>query len=225
MGRMGNVLRPWCAPMLAQGGMAHKSASDGRVTPVPRGSAAGSPGTAVGVESRPRRVHTTGCGSGATKPDVVTGHCHVPACRGRDMATADQVQYRRRRHVGDLTGAGGDSVTVLPLVAAIDLLTPASVPHVLAGNHAFGARTAAANVVARALYGGLAIGAGLLFGRPDGTARRPPRRRGGLARPRRADGDRPAPVRRRRRRTRGRRQRRRGRPRRCRLVAAPDAGL
>lgn len=51
-------------------------------------------------------------------------------------------------------------MTVLPLVAAVGLLTPASVPHVLAGNHAFGARTAAANVVAAALYGASRSGPG-----------------------------------------------------------------
>jgi hypothetical protein len=49
------------------------------------------------------------------------------------MATADHGRYRRRRHVGDLTGAVGDSVTLLPLVTAVGLLTSASVPHVLAG--------------------------------------------------------------------------------------------
>lgn len=34
---------------------------------------------------------------------------------------------------GEITGAIGDSVTVLPLVVAIGLLTPASLPHLLAG--------------------------------------------------------------------------------------------
>ena len=35
--------------------------------------------------------------------------------------------------VGEVTGAIGDSVTVLPLVVALGVLTPASIPHLLAG--------------------------------------------------------------------------------------------
>jgi hypothetical protein len=35
--------------------------------------------------------------------------------------------------VGELTGAIGDSITVLPLVVALGLLTPASLPHLLVG--------------------------------------------------------------------------------------------
>jgi len=35
--------------------------------------------------------------------------------------------------IGEVTGAIGDSITVLPLVVAIGLLTPASLPHLLAG--------------------------------------------------------------------------------------------
>ncbi len=38
---------------------------------------------------------------------------------------------------GELTGAIGDSITVLPLVVALGLLTPASLPHVLVGFAAF----------------------------------------------------------------------------------------
>ena len=49
------------------------------------------------------------------------------------MATARPVRARRHVRVGDLTGAVGDAVTVLPLVAAVGLLTPASLSHVLAG--------------------------------------------------------------------------------------------
>lgn len=53
------------------------------------------------------------------------------------MATAVPGTSRFRLQVGDLTGAVGDSVTVLPLVAAVGVLTPASLPHVLAGFAAF----------------------------------------------------------------------------------------
>jgi len=49
------------------------------------------------------------------------------------MATASPVRDRYHADLGDLTGAVGDAVTVLPLVAAVGLLTPASLPHVLAG--------------------------------------------------------------------------------------------
>ena len=36
-------------------------------------------------------------------------------------------------HAGEVTGAIGDSITVLPLVVALGLLTPASLPHLLVG--------------------------------------------------------------------------------------------
>ena len=56
-----------------------------------------------------------------------------PGPRVTGMATARHVRSRRHVRVGDLTGAVGDAVTVLPLVAAVGLLTPASLSHVLAG--------------------------------------------------------------------------------------------
>ncbi len=49
------------------------------------------------------------------------------------MATVSSVRGHAPVCAGDLTGAVGDSVTVLPLVAAVGVLTPASLPHVLAG--------------------------------------------------------------------------------------------
>jgi hypothetical protein len=49
------------------------------------------------------------------------------------MATVSTGRDHRRVAAGDVTGAVGDAVTVLPLVAAVGLLTPASLPHVLAG--------------------------------------------------------------------------------------------
>ena len=55
---------------------------------------------------------------------------------------------RRRFEVapGEFTGAIGDSITVLPLVAAVGALTPASLPHVLTGFAVF-------QVVWGAVYG------------------------------------------------------------------------
>jgi len=38
-----------------------------------------------------------------------------------------------RFDVGELTGAIGDSITVLPIVVALALLTPLSLPHALVG--------------------------------------------------------------------------------------------
>lgn len=49
------------------------------------------------------------------------------------MATVVPERYRYRPHIGDLTGAVGDSITVLPLVVAVGALTPASLPRMLAG--------------------------------------------------------------------------------------------
>jgi hypothetical protein len=49
------------------------------------------------------------------------------------VSTAERVEQWLPVAVGDLTGALGDSVTVLPLVVALGALTPASLPHVLVG--------------------------------------------------------------------------------------------
>ena len=49
------------------------------------------------------------------------------------MATVSSERRRFEAASGELTGAIGDSITVLPLVAALGALTPASLPHVLAG--------------------------------------------------------------------------------------------
>ncbi|MFB6083594.1 MAG: putative sulfate/molybdate transporter [Halorientalis sp.] len=49
------------------------------------------------------------------------------------VSTVERVGERLPVAVGDLTGALGDSVTVLPLVVALGALTPASLPHVLVG--------------------------------------------------------------------------------------------
>lgn len=49
------------------------------------------------------------------------------------MATVETVGRGFAVDVGEATGALGDSVTVLPLVVALGLLTPASLPHVLLG--------------------------------------------------------------------------------------------
>jgi hypothetical protein len=49
------------------------------------------------------------------------------------MATILPERTRFEATLGEVTGAIGDSVTVLPLVAALGALTPASLPHVLAG--------------------------------------------------------------------------------------------
>ena len=48
------------------------------------------------------------------------------------MATVEAVEGFAL-DAGEVTGAFGDSITVLPLVVALGLLTPASLPHVLAG--------------------------------------------------------------------------------------------
>jgi hypothetical protein len=48
-----------------------------------------------------------------------------------DQTTADRGAWSVRFGSGELTGALGDSVTVLPLVVAVCALTPASLPHVL----------------------------------------------------------------------------------------------
>ena len=47
----------------------------------------------------------------------------------REIPTAERFDV----HLGAVTGAIGDSVTVLPLVVALGLLTPASLPHLLVG--------------------------------------------------------------------------------------------
>ncbi|WP_254839986.1 putative sulfate/molybdate transporter [Natronomonas marina] len=62
------------------------------------------------------------------------------------MATALPERRRFGMSAGELTGAIGDSVTVLPLVAALGVLTPASLPQVLAGFAVF-------QVVWGAVYG------------------------------------------------------------------------
>lgn len=49
------------------------------------------------------------------------------------MVAAETVERTLVLDVGELTGAIGDSITVLPLVVALGLLTPASLPHLLAG--------------------------------------------------------------------------------------------
>ena len=49
------------------------------------------------------------------------------------VSTAERVRERLPFAVGELTGALGDSVTVLPLVVALGALTPASLAHVLVG--------------------------------------------------------------------------------------------
>lgn len=49
------------------------------------------------------------------------------------MATVTGVERGFATSVGEVTGAIGDSITVLPLVVALALLTPASLPHLLAG--------------------------------------------------------------------------------------------
>jgi hypothetical protein len=76
---------------------------------------------------------------------------------------------RFRLAIGDVTGAIGDSVTVLPLVVALGILTPASLPHLLFGFGIF-------QVVWGAVYGvplsvepmkalaGLAIAGGITYG-------------------------------------------------------------
>jgi hypothetical protein len=53
------------------------------------------------------------------------------------MATVAAVRRGFAVDAGEVTGAIGDSITVLPLVVALGLLTPASLPHVLAGFAAF----------------------------------------------------------------------------------------
>ena len=95
------------------------------------------------------------------------------------MATARHVRSWRHVRVGDLTGAVGDAVTVLPLVAAVGLLTPASLSHVLAGfavfqfvwGIAYGVplsvepmKALAGLVVAGAITYGELVAAGLLAG-------------------------------------------------------------
>ncbi|QLD90613.1 sulfate transporter [Natronomonas salina] len=49
------------------------------------------------------------------------------------MATVEAVGRGFALDAGEVTGAIGDSITVLPLVVALGLLTPASLPHVLLG--------------------------------------------------------------------------------------------
>ncbi|RXK50077.1 putative sulfate/molybdate transporter [Halorientalis pallida] len=49
------------------------------------------------------------------------------------VSTVERVEQWLPVTVGDLTGALGDSVTVLPLVVALGALTPASLAHVLVG--------------------------------------------------------------------------------------------
>jgi hypothetical protein len=49
------------------------------------------------------------------------------------MATSAVTGSRFAVDAGEVTGAIGDSVTVLPLVVALGVLTPASLPHVLVG--------------------------------------------------------------------------------------------
>ena len=49
------------------------------------------------------------------------------------VSTVERVEQWLPVSVGDLTGALGDSVTVLPLVVALGALTPASLAHVLVG--------------------------------------------------------------------------------------------
>ncbi|MFT4884485.1 MAG: hypothetical protein ACI8U4_002001 [Natronomonas sp.] len=49
------------------------------------------------------------------------------------MATVAAIEREFSASVGEVTGAIGDSITVLPLVVALGLLTPASLPHLLAG--------------------------------------------------------------------------------------------
>ncbi|MEF8807044.1 putative sulfate/molybdate transporter [Natronomonas sp.] len=49
------------------------------------------------------------------------------------MATAAAIERKFSTSVGEVTGAIGDSITVLPLVVALGVLTPASLPHLLAG--------------------------------------------------------------------------------------------
>ena len=53
------------------------------------------------------------------------------------METVEAVGRGFTVDAGEVTGAIGDSVTVLPLVVALGLLTPASLPHVLLGFAAF----------------------------------------------------------------------------------------
>ena len=62
------------------------------------------------------------------------------------MTTALPERRRFEAATGEFTGAIGDSITVLPLVAAVGALTPASLPHVLAGFAVF-------QVVWGAVYG------------------------------------------------------------------------
>ncbi|MFQ3320166.1 MAG: hypothetical protein ACI8UR_001083 [Natronomonas sp.] len=49
------------------------------------------------------------------------------------MATATAARRTFAVDAGEVTGAIGDSITVLPLVVALGLLTPASIPHLLGG--------------------------------------------------------------------------------------------
>jgi hypothetical protein len=49
------------------------------------------------------------------------------------VATVEPLERGFALDAGEVTGALGDSITVLPLVVALGLLTPASLPHVLAG--------------------------------------------------------------------------------------------
>ena len=53
------------------------------------------------------------------------------------MATASAERRGFGLGVGEFTGAIGDSITVLPLVVALGLLTPASLPKAFAGFAAF----------------------------------------------------------------------------------------
>jgi hypothetical protein len=49
------------------------------------------------------------------------------------MATVAAIERGFSTSVGEVTGAIGDSITVLPLVVALGILTPASLPHLLVG--------------------------------------------------------------------------------------------
>ena len=70
---------------------------------------------------------------------------------------------------GEVTGAIGDSITVLPLVVALGLLTPASLPHVLVGFAVFQAVWGAAygvplSVEPMKALAGLAIAGSITYG-------------------------------------------------------------
>jgi len=90
-----------------------------------------------------------------------------------------EVRGRIEPGIGEATGAIGDSITVLPLVVALGLLTPASLPHLLAGFAVFQAvwgvaygvplsvepmKALAGLAVAGSLSHGELVAAGLLAG-------------------------------------------------------------